>query len=155
MAREKIWHYTTLGALQGIINEGKIRCDQIYIDGEIPCVWLSVNQNWEETVRKSIKSTEEGVGTSQLSRDDLFSEGFYPIRIQVDPRIIKLSSWKSHCKKIPKTIIQILEAAAKDWGANPNEWRVSYSPIPLTSFILPIEIWNGKEWIELGDNLRK
>lgn len=152
---DRIWHYTTLGALQGILKEGKIRCDEIYIEGEIPCVWLSVNQNWEETVRKSIKGTDKDIETPPLSRDDLFSKGFYPIRIQINPRKTKLSRWKTHCQKIPNSIARVLEAGAKDWGADPKEWWVSYSPIPVTGFILPIEIWNGKEWIELGENLKK
>lgn len=144
----RIWHYTTWEGLEGIASDGLIKCDRIYLKGEIPGVWLSTNANWEETVRKAIVSKETGLQTVPFSRDDLFKHGITPIRIEINSKKVNIVDWKTHCKKIPKKIIQGLEDAAKEWGANPNEWRVSYKPIPVNSFISPIEQWDGKKWIE-------
>jgi len=144
----RIWHYTTDAALEGIFSDGEIKRDRIYLKGEIRCVWLSTNANWEETVRKTIQDIKTGVESAPLSRDALFSAGFFPIRIEINPRTVKITDWKTHCKKIPKKIAQGLECAAKDWGANPDEWRVSYKSIPVKSFVSPVERWDGKRWIK-------
>jgi hypothetical protein len=144
----RIWHYTTWPALEGIFNDGLIKRDRIYLSGEIPGVWLSTNANWEETVRKAIISKKTGLQTIPFSRDDLFKHGITPIRIEIDTKKVNIVDWKTHCKKLSKNISQSLEVIAKQWGANPIEWRVSYKPIPVKSFISPIEQWDGKKWIE-------
>ena len=144
----RAWHYTTHEALEGIFIEGKIRRDRIYLKGEIPGVWMSTNENWEETVRKSIRDKETSKETSALSRDALYEAGFIPIRIEINPNKVELHDWKSHCKKIPKKIVRALESAAKEWGANPDEWRVSYNEIPVDCFLSPIERWDGQRWVE-------
>ena len=144
----KVWHYTTSKALEGIFNDGVLECDRIYIKGEIPCIWLSTNSNWEETVRKKIQNAKTGVETKALSRNDLLKFGVAPIRIEINPKAIKIVNWKIHCKKIPKNIIQALEDVAKEWGANPSEWWVSYKPIPVNRFA-SIETWNGETWVEV------
>jgi hypothetical protein len=144
----KVWHYTTYGALEGIFSDGEIKCDRIYLEGEIGGVWLSTNVNWEQTVRKKIRNTETGVESKLLSRDALLKAGVSPIRIEINPRAVKIADWKTHCKKIPKKIAKGLECAATGWGANPDEWWISYKPIPVKSFLSPIEVWDGQRWIE-------
>jgi hypothetical protein len=144
----RIWHYTTSAALEGIFKDGEIKCDRLLLEGEIPSVSLSTNPNWEETVRKVLEDEVTGIQTKALSRDDLFKVGYQPVRIEINPRKVKITDWKTHCKKVPKKISHGLEDAAKEWGANPAEWWVSYNPIPISSFISPIEVWDGKKWVE-------
>lgn len=144
----RIWHYTTFDALEEIFHDGKIRCDTIIIEGEIPCVWLSTNARWEESVRKTLYDPTTGIETPALSRDGLFKAGILPIRIEINHRNVKITDWEIHCKKIPKKIAQELEHTAQEWGANPEEWWVSYQPIPIKSFVSPIEMWDGKQWIK-------
>jgi len=143
----RLWHYTTSAALRGIFNDGEIKCDRILIKGEIPCVCLSTNPNWEETVRKVHENKKTGVKSEPLSRDGILKSGFSPIRIEIDPSKVNIIDWKTHCKKIPQNIAQGLEDTAKEWGADPKEWWFSYKPISIDCFISPIESWNGKKWV--------
>ena len=153
--KARIWHYTTADALEGIFGDGEIKCDRIYLEGEIRCVWLSTNASWEETVRKAVRNMKTGEQSAPLSRDALFNAGFSPVRIEINTRSVKITDWKTHCKKIPKKVAQGLECAAKSWGGNPEDWRVSYKPIPVKSFVSPIEAWDGKRWIEAFKRERK
>ncbi len=143
----RVWHYTTSASLEGILKDGEIRCDKIYLKGEIPVVWLSTNPNWEETVRKAFQDRETGIMSKAFSREGILEHGFSPIRIEIDSHATKITHWKDHRKKIPSKFAHGLEVAAKKWGANPAEWWVSYKPIPIINFISPIECWDGKQWI--------
>jgi hypothetical protein len=143
----RVWHYTILGAASSIIRDGEIKCAEAYVKDEIRGVWLSTNPNWEETVRKAFRNTVTGVVSSPLSRDPLFRAGSTPTRIEIDLSTVKVTDWKTHRKKTTKKFAQQLEAIAKEWGANPDEWLISYKSIRTKSFVSPIEVWNGERWV--------
>lgn len=98
---------------------------------------------------KKIGDKDTGIETKLLSREGLLSAGFMPIRIEINPRSVKIIDWKAHTKKIPKNLAVALEKTAREWGANPAEWWISYKPIPVKSFISPIEGWDGKQWVTI------
>jgi len=156
----RYWHYTFFNNFQKIIESKEIRQSTILTsDKEKPAVWLSSNPEWEETVRKALKKPDEDNGrmTEPLSRDELFKRGFPAVRIEIDPRLVILHSWEEFKKVggLSKKMANGLEKVGKSWGANPDEWWASFDVIPVTSCLLPIEIWSGKEWVDIEEAFTK
>jgi len=148
----RYWHYTTFPALKKILKDEEIKPALKGIEGgEFPAVWFSTNPIWEETARKAVRDKETGEQTEALSRDKLFRAGFPPVRIEVDPQKVLLRSWKNHRKNsgISKIMAKGLEKTARAMGAEPKEWWVTYEPVSLFCCLLPIEVWNGIEWIDI------
>lgn len=143
----RFWHYTTSHSFKGIMGSEKIKCDKKIIQGKISCVFLSTNSKWEEVVRKAHLNKKTCSQSKPLSTEGIYNAGFFPIRIEINPDKVSITDWQTHCKKIPLKISLALEKTAKEWGANPAEWWVSYEPIPIDSFIFPIEMWNGRHWV--------
>jgi hypothetical protein len=150
-------HYTLYQRLRDILKTGVILPATVGInEGESPVVWFSTNPDWEETVRKRIVIGKKGQQIGPLSKDGLSKYGFPPVRIEVNPAKVSLYSWE-HFKEhsgIPVKQAKELVKVAKKWGANHQEWWVCYEPVPLTSCLNPIEIWNGSEWIDIEDALK-
>lgn len=144
----KFWHYTISQTLQKIIETGEIKKNIPHIE-DSPVVCVSSNSFWEETVRKAIRDPKTGEMTDPLSRDELFKKGYTPVRIEMNMEIVILHSWVEHHKKkghITKELAESLENKGIEWGANPNQWWVSYQSIPLSDCLRPDEIWNGRGW---------
>lgn len=151
---QRYWHYTVYRSLRGILEDGEIKVTELHFEYcGMPGAWLSTNSIWEETVRKAFKDSVTGKVSKALSRDDLFKRGEPPVRVEIDPKLVSIRKWKNHKKKsgISKKLAKGLEDVGKKWGANPDEWYVSYQPIPVTSWLYPIEIWSGKEWVNIED----
>ena len=63
---------------------------------------------------------------------------------------VPVQSWEDH-KRITamlKAFSESLENGSRK-GRHPKEWYVSYEGIPLTCWFDPIEIWTGKEWVDI------
>jgi len=143
----KYWHYTVCQSFEKIERSGEIQQSLCHDLHEIPAVWFSSNPDWEETVRKAIRDKKTGEVTKPLSRDELFQEGFAPVRIEISPDLVSLRTWKNHKKKsgITKKCSKALEKTAIDWGADPAEWFVSYAPVKMETW-KAVEIWSGEKW---------
>ena len=149
----RLWHYTFIQSFYNMTQDGVIKTSSTVRISEMekPVIWLSSNPVWEETVRKALRDPETGEISEALSRDELFQRGYPAVRIKTNSELVAVRSWR-HFKKysgIPKKEAKALAQVALKWGANPKEWWVSYEDIPLTSCLLPIEIWNGSKWIDI------
>ena len=148
----KYWHYTVHQKYQKIIATDEIRPATKNIDyNEKPVVWFSTNPDWEETVRKPIRDSLTGKETESLSKDNLFIRGFPPVRIEANPDLVKLRSWR-HFRKhsgVSKASIKVMLKLAKLWRANPKEWYITYKPVPLLHCLEPVEIWMGEKWVDI------
>ena len=148
----RCWHYTIFENAKGIIVSGEILPTGILAEHiDIPGVWLSTNPVWEETVRKVLRVPETGELTPELPRDELFKRGFPSVRIEIDPTLVPIHSWEDHKRitAMPREFAESVEKTGREWGGNPKEWYVSYKAIALTSCFQPMEIWNGKEWVNI------
>ena len=148
----KFWHYTTYPSFLNILEERKIRTSFAaaalgILEGP-EVVWLSTNPVWEESVQKAIKSDDFGESTKLLSKDELFRKGHYPVRLQTNERLSNLVSWGQAKKMIGlnRDHIREIEKIPKMRGGSITEWWVSSEPITLSCILLPIEIWNGRQW---------
>jgi hypothetical protein len=143
----KVYHYTTNIALSKIVMDGKLITTSVLIcKNERPAVWFSTNPDWDETVRKSFINKMTGEKTPPLSRDDIYKNGFIPVRIEVE-QTLPFINWKKFKRRsgISKTIAKSLEDVAKKWGANPKEWLALFSPVSSDHF-LNIQVWDGHNW---------
>lgn len=148
-----VWHYTIYDNLIKILVSEEIKLTSLNIEfRERPAVWFSINQDWEETVRPAIQDIKTGK-TSPLSRDALSEKGFPPARIEVNHGL-PFMTWDEFKEQsnISRKHSRALEKVARIWGADPNEWRVLFSPVGREHWG-KIEIWNGKTWLNI-DNVR-
>jgi len=72
--------------------------------------------------------------------------GIFPVRIEVSPKLPFLT-WQEFKKNsgISRNFAQKLEQNAKEWGANPDEWRALFFPVGHDHWFF-IEVWDGQIW---------
>jgi len=139
----KIWHYTLHPYLESLLTKGVILPSKSYFI-ELEVVWLSINSKWEETITNNISHL--------LNKNGLFKLGIRPLRIEINPDLVKLQKWSDVIEHIDvsEESIKGLESLARQWGANPDQWYITYEAIPLENCI-SIEIWDDKKkWIVIG-----
>ncbi len=154
LVTKRLWHYTAYQHLQKIIASGKIRVSSIRIDKrERPAAWFSSNPDFEQTAKKGVENSETGIVRHALGRDELLKAGFPPVRIEIDPSRVQVYDWEQYKKVsgISKKAAVDLEEAGINMGAAPSEWYASFQSVPLESCLLPIEIWNGQQWVNIRE----
>jgi len=113
-------------------------------DCEPPAVWCSFNALWERTVGRHILDCEGVKRKIQKSTLHLFPGML--ARIEVDPASCPVT-WEEHVavwgqsEAIRETSRQNMRQA----GVDPNQWRLSYEPIPRSRW-LGVHVWDGKVW---------
>jgi hypothetical protein len=139
------WHYTIRFHLPSILSVGALLpADPFHAMGvfereelrrfygdEKPAVWFSLRQDWEPTADKG----------SAASRAETLAIGGGLLRFGVDERRVP-ATWTYHANTsgLKKKAARALERAAREKGANPSDWRVSYEPVPVTDCV--IEVFN-------------
>jgi hypothetical protein len=132
---EKVWHYTVYEYLGRIVESGEIRPSSIVTEGERPVVWFTSNPDWEETANKMIQNVDTGemhFGT----REETQKIGGALIRIQVKPSAAPLS-WAQfrELSGVSEKTAKALEKSARKYGSDPNQWRMSFEPVPVSEWI--------------------
>ena len=144
-ATRPIWHYTTRQHLESIVRDGVIKPGRNFVPrSEIPAVWFSMNQDWEQTANKSIGSDDGTVRHG--NREDTERYGGGLARIAVAPETAP-HDWAAFLRLsgIAPRFAGGLEAAASADGADPSDWRVSFRPVPRGQW-LAVEVWLGDGW---------
>lgn len=131
-----LYHYTIGNYLPAIVTHGEIvPATALVPRGVRPAVWCSTNQDWEPTATKgsNVWSTHRHGGSLA--------------RIEIDPAAAPHSwaDYKRESGERPKMIAR-LSAAARSVGADPQDWRVSFDPIPRESW-LSIEVFSRGRWV--------
>ena len=151
----KFWHYTTYPAFLDIWEDRKIKVNYAtaplgHFEGP-KIVWLSTNPIWEESVRKALQTYENGEALKAFSKVELFHRGHFPVRLRTNDRLSNIVPWGKAKKqmKLKREHIKEIEEIAKTWGANIAHWWVSFEALPMSQILLPVEIWNGREWMDI------
>jgi hypothetical protein len=146
------WHYTVgrraqdgRGGFFEILASG-------YVDvspevPEAPIAWFSVDQYWERTVMRgyAIQNKETGeVVHMKHDPTNMFAFGIKPYRIGVALEAVPLN-WTSLRKAMSGKSARLLTLRAADWGANPWDWRGSFSPVPQSEW-QALQKFTGNEW---------
>lgn len=137
----RVWHYTTQRHLALIIQDKEIRQATAGLPpGERPVVWCSVNEIWEPT---AAKKGLDGRGMTKEQTHKLL--GLARIRVLPQSCPYDWNHFRKHAG-CPEWFAKALVTVAKEKGADPKQWRVSYEPIPQSQWI-NIEIWDGQGWV--------
>lgn len=145
----RVYHYTIGAYLPPIIEAGELRPATAGVpSGERPAVWFSTNPEWEETANKMTARKVKGrVVFTMGTKESTLKAGGGLVRIAVRPEAAPLS-WEDFraLSGVAKEHADSLEKAARDQGANPDEWRVSFDPVPRYEWI-DVEVWSEGGWI--------
>lgn len=128
----KVWHYTTLSALQPILESGELRPGNHGGIYAVPLLWFSANQEWEpmaaslfQRPRASVPALRFGMGLD-------------------DPR---LHNWRDtlHIAKRNRQQRRQAEAIAVKNGSSPTDWYTTLCAVPLDQ--LDYQTWWGGQWL--------
>ncbi len=144
-----IYHYTTFGHLEKIIESGFLKVSPWEKENKIkrPALWLSTNADWENSATKGFKDNTTGECRSLTFEEQ--SNIFGCIRIML-PFSNTFCNWKKF-KCISEESIELcnqLEIIGKEQGSNPEDWYVSFEDVP-TSKILGIDYWDRNKWEDI------
>lgn len=145
MTGEHWWHYTTGTALEGILADGYIRRARSGVGStERRAVWFSHRVNREPSATKGL--IENGANR-WATIQEMVRHGGALIRLEVSASAAR-HDWTAHRRlsRIDPRMADALERAARDQGADPADWRVSYHDVPMTA-VLCIELSvDGLTW---------
>lgn len=144
---EVAWHYTLAQFAKPIIStdfvlkaKGKV--------GQLPAVWLSMNQHWDNTAATAVigvkaDGTQEPVDIAACfqRRGELFRFGVLAEQFPM--------TWAEYRAKVSEEVASHMETSAIELGADPAEWRVSIHDIPQNQWVA-VEFWDGAKWTPLG-----
>lgn len=143
----RFWHYTTEHKLRSISADGTIRRASVFVaDGERRAVWLSCRSTWEPTATKL--AVQPGREPRRATLAEMVKAHGRLVRLEVPERLAR-HTWKDHRRigQIDPRMADSLERAAREQGADPADWRVSYHDIPITA-VLSVELSeDGVAWL--------
>lgn len=138
------WHYTIGPHYAKIIESGVIRpATANVLKGERPAVWFSLNPAWEQTACKGI--IEDGVRRS-LPFEEMLELRIDAFRFGVIPSLAPYD-WSAYVRKsrVNPRMAKGLLTVATEMGADPQEWFVSFAPVPVAQ-CSAIDIWYENDW---------
>ena len=147
-----IFHYTTRTNLASILAIGFIKPASAGVPSdEVPAVWLSAAEKWEQTASKGI-IVDGKRRTATLK--EMIKIDRYVARIEIDPsrvEIISKSDFKSLLKMSAATY-NFLVKGGQAMGARPFEWSAVAGSIPSTAFIRIETAGTAApiKWIDVG-----
>jgi hypothetical protein len=148
---ELVWHYTTGINFIRIVESGYLKPATAGVPVyEKPAVWFSRNQFWEETANKG--GTENGRRRT-LSREETRQCGLGLVRFGVT-REAAPHDWAEFKARsgIIRSHARGLVASARAAGADPNDWFVSFEPVPRDQWAA-IDVWDEAKncWARVAD----
>jgi len=153
-----LWHYTTYKSLRSIMQDGVIKPAIIFKGHQMrekPGVWFSSNQFYEETARRGIKDIKKATSTRDATFGEMIGKEGAVVRIGVEPETVR-HTWEDfkRISGIPGGLAKALEQVAIDKGAHPEDWAVSFEPVPTEKFVaLEVLIWT--DLVEHMEQLQK
>jgi len=138
------YHYTHGGRITDILDSGILLPSTIgFQKKREQAVWFSTNPFWEHTV--GMYGYDHGV-YKELSLEDAIRIAGGVYRIVVEDKVAPFD-WRAYVKKSKTkgSIRRGMEATAKNRGANPSEWYVSFKPVVDTLW-LDVETLDNGVW---------
>lgn len=142
------WHYTTLARFVVILADGEIRPATAAVPkDERPIVWFSLNQHWEQSANKALR-TPEGrlIG---LDMEGTMKCGRGLIRIGVRPERAP-HAWRElkRLAGMREDMARGLVRVARKDGADPGDWRGTFDPVPRVDWSA-IETFIDGSWVRV------
>jgi hypothetical protein len=143
----RVWHYTVATRLVAIVASKELRlATTSTFPGQRAVVWFSTTPTWEESANKAAQ--RPGEEPQRITTEDM-QRLMGLARIEVDPAAAPLT-WNDYKQRYMsgpplRDAARAYESLALEWGARPDEWRVSLKPVPIRAWRM-VEVWNGKQW---------
>ena len=122
----RLFHYTVGMKIESILNDGFIQTSPLKpVYGETPLVWLSTNDNYEQTARKAALTATGEELLLTIKQMDEHTSGVYRFVFDIDSENCKeLQHWQYIFKRcgISSKIRHRLINRANESGADPQEW---------------------------------
>jgi hypothetical protein len=139
------YHYTTGEKVQSIITDGQLNRSIIGItEGELPVLWFSKNQRFENTSRKGLFYRGNKLNWDLSLQHNLMTNVRFGIRND-DPRLM---NWITTCSVsgTPTRDVRYMEKIGKIWGSFPSNWYGVLSDVSIKE--LTFQVWDGNQWID-------
>ncbi|NQT56178.1 MAG: hypothetical protein HQ551_08120 [Desulfobacteraceae bacterium] len=118
-------------------------------------VWFSTNPIWEETANKKYLDSDGNIHSGTKEITHIIGGGL--LRIEVFPEAAPYD-WEDYKRKSgdKKRMLKGLDTVARKMGADPEEWRVSFKPVPREKWIT-VEVWDSisKKWVDFMEAYTK
>ena len=131
-----VYHYTVGRFINRIVQSFHIALAKAGVPPpERAAVWFSTDRRWESSVGWPLEVAA--------------AEHRGAFRIQVRPDVAQLT-WEDHKLLHPHLAeyLETVERVAREAGADPNSWRLTYSRV-WTGDWLAVEKWRDGEWVTL------
>jgi len=151
-----LWHYTTFKSIESILIDKNIMPATDFVDAkrEKPAVWFSSNQYYEETARRGIKEDNQ---VRRATFEEMTQAEGGLARVGVKPEMAP-HTWEDFKRTsgIPRRVATALEEVAAQEGANPEEWRASFEPVPKEQWVA-VELWDPESdcWVDVLEQAKK
>jgi len=136
----RVFHYTVARYLPQILeSKMMLPATEGFEKKRWHAVWFSTNPIWEETANKMYMSEGIRIPGNKLDTHEM---GKGLMRKEVTPKAAP-HDWEQYksISKMPGNLSRGIAKAAKDRGADPNEWHVSFEPV-LQRDWLGVELFN-------------
>lgn len=142
-ARPLTWHYTYGHKMAAIQAAGMLLpTAELIAPKERPCLWFSLNQEFEPTALKLIATS------TSIHRPPLawWRKNAQLFRFGLDSKDARLIPWPHVAKKarIPAKAVSHMLAVAVECGARPLDWHGTLEPVPLAA--LRLEVLTPDGW---------
>jgi len=142
MNKNIVWHYSAVVKLPLIVVSGVLKGSNTGAESELPMLWFSANQQWENTATKMIETKSGSIVRLTFNQQ---AERFGCIRFGLASCDSRLLNWRDACKAAgtPREMRKAMEKSGKKSGGDPMQWFATASIIPLSE--LHFQVWMGKE----------
>jgi hypothetical protein len=140
----RLFHYTNHIRWKMILSDKVIETATLFVPvGQKPVVWFSFRQDWEPT------ASPGRVENGKVRREtfaEMVESGLIPYRIEVSPEIAPLN-WRAWRKLsgVKSKMVKGLEETAIRWGANVNDWRMTFDAVKSGDW-LAVESYSNGAW---------
>jgi len=141
-----LYHYTVGAKLPGIRETRALLQSSLLLeDGEQGAVWFSCHPIVEPTARKGSLGSDGSYRALTSQETHQRCGGLYRFRLSPEFPTISFYDYKK-CSGISEKGYLHLISKGRSYGANPNDWRVSFAPVNLEAIDL-VERWNDSIWV--------
>ena len=125
------WHYTVGNRMTSIEEDGIIRLATAgpQFQRERAVVWLTVSDTFDPTAAKEVQERQTGeIRQLSIEETEELCGGLFRIGVAA----AGLGTWEDYRKRarLPPKVLDILAEIALEKGSNPDDWRVSFDPLP-------------------------
>ena len=146
------WHYTTGRHIESILLERCLRLESGFVlPRERRCCWFTTSEEFDATAFQAVQ-TKGGIHQITSAREQA-AYGHNLFRVGVKSKRLKdINHWRRK-SGVCHQMRQVLETTAVAQGVDPEDWFVSYKPVPSDKWETIEFSEDGDTWTELFSHM--